>query len=131
MVPPPFPLLLIFPALAIDLVLRRADGMTGWKAIVMALVLGAAFLAVFIPTQWFFAEFLLSPQAENWFFAGNRVWSYGNQLGNQNLHFWRVDPQSNDANLLTISALIFAWALAAASSWLGLGLGGWMRKVQR
>ena len=95
---------------------------------VMAMVLGVVFLAVFIPVQWFFAEFLLSPHAENWFFVGNRVWSYGNQLSDANLHFWRVDPKSDDANQLTIYALILAWALAAVSSWLGLGLGGWMRK---
>jgi hypothetical protein len=131
MVPPPFPLLLIFPALAIDLVLRQAGEATGWKRLVVALVLGAVFLAVFVPVQWFFAKFLISPRADNWFFVGNRVWSYGNQLGDWTTQFWRVNPSSSDANLLTLSAISFAWALAATTSWLGLLLGGWMRKVQR
>jgi hypothetical protein len=131
MVPPPFPLLLILPALAIDLVLRQAGAAAGWKRMVLALVLGAVFLAVFVPVQWFFAKFLISPQADNWFFVGNRVWSYGNQLGDWTTRFWRVNPSDSDANLLTLSAMSLAWALAAATSWLGLLLGGWMRKVQR
>jgi hypothetical protein len=131
MVPPPFPLLLIFPALAIDLVLRQAGEVTGWKRLAVALVLGAVFLAVFVPVQWFFAKFLISSQADNWFFVGNRVWSYGNQLGDWNTQFWRVNPSSSDVNLLTLPAISLAWALAAVTSWLGLLLGGWMRKVQR
>jgi hypothetical protein len=131
MVPPPFPLLLILPALAIDLVLRQAGSAAGWKRVVLALVLGAVFLAVFVPVQWFFAKFLISPQADNWFFVGNRVWSYGNQLGDWTTRFWRVNPSDSDANLLTLPAMSLAWALAAATSWLGLLLGGWMRKVQR
>jgi hypothetical protein len=131
MVPPPFPLLLIFPALAIDLVLRQAGEATSWKRLALALVLGVVFLAVFVPVQWFFAKFLISPQADNWFFVGNRVWSYGTQLGGWNTQFWRVNPSSSDVNLLTLPAIFLAWALAAATSWLGLLLGGWMRKVQR
>jgi hypothetical protein len=131
MVPPPFPLLLIFPAVAIDLILRLAGGATGWKRVALALVLGAIFLAVFIPVQWFFARFLISPHADNWFFVGNRVWSYGNKLGDWNTQFWRVNPSDSDANLLTIPALGLCLALAAVTSWLGLLLGGWMRKVQR
>jgi hypothetical protein len=131
MVPPPFPLLLILPALAIDLVLRQAGAAVGRKRVVLALVLGAVFLAVFVPVQWFFAKFLISPQADNWFFVGNRVWSYGNQLGDWTTRFWRVNPSDSDANLLTLPAMSLAWALAAATSWLGLLLGGWMRKVQR
>jgi hypothetical protein len=131
MVPPPFPLLLILPALAIDLVLSQAGAAAGWKRMVLALVLGAVFLAVFVPVQWFFAKLLISPQADNWFFVGNRVWSYGNQLGDWTTRFWRVNPSDSDANLLTLPAMSLAWALAAATSWLGLLLGGWMRKVQR
>jgi hypothetical protein len=131
MVPPPFPLLLILPALAIDLILRQAGAASGWKRMALALVLGAVFLAVFVPAQWFFAKFLISPQADNWLFVGNRVWSYGNQLGDWTTRFWRVNPSDSDANLLTLPAMSLAWALAAVTSWLGLLLGGWMRKVQR
>jgi hypothetical protein len=33
--------------------------------------------------------------------------------------------------LLTLSALGISWVLASFNCWLGLLLGGWMRKVQR
>jgi hypothetical protein len=131
MVPLPFPLLLIFPAVAMDLIMRRAGEATGWRRVGLAVVLGAAFMAVFIPVQWLFAKFLLSPKAENWFFVGNRVWSYGTELGHWTTEFWRVNPARRDADLLTLSALAVIWATAAVSSWLGLLLGGWMRKVRR
>ena len=131
MVPPPFPLLLILPAIAIDLILRRAGEATGWKSLALALVLGAVFLAVFIPVQWFFSAFLISPHADNWFFAGNRIWGYGNHLGEWTTRFWRVNPADSNSDLLTLHALVVCWLLASVASWLGLMLGGWMRKVQR
>jgi hypothetical protein len=131
MVPPPFPMLLIFPAVAIDLILRRAGEAAGWRRAALALVLGAMFLAVFIPVQWWFSRFLLSPQANNWFFVGDRVWPYNNQLGDWTTRFWRAASSDPDADLLTVPALALCWALAAGASFVGLLLGGWMRKVQR
>jgi uncharacterized membrane protein len=131
MVPPPFPLLLIFPACAIDLVLRQAGDARRWKRVALAFVLGAIFVAVFLVVQWFFAEFILSRHAENWFFVGNRVWDYGSRIGEWTTRFWRVNPADRDADVLTISALAISWILASATSWLGLLLGGWMKKVQR
>jgi hypothetical protein len=131
MVPPPFPLLLIFPAMAIDILLRQAGGATGWKLALVAILLGLIFLAVFVPVQWFFSKFILSPYANNWFFVGNRVWDYSARLGNWTTRFWRANPSDADADLLTLKALVISWGLAAVSSWLGLLLGGWMRKVQR
>jgi hypothetical protein len=131
MVPLPFPLLLIIPAMAMDLILGRVGGAIGWRRMVLAVVLGAAFLAVFIPVQWYFAEFLLSPKADNWFFVGNRAWDYGAQLGSWTTEFWRTNPARHNADLLTVPRLGWCWALAAGSAWVGLLLGGWMRKVQR
>ena len=92
MVDLPFPLLLIFPALAIDLVLHLTRNQQGWwRRIIIALLLGTVFLAVFIPVQWFFSKFLISPRAENWFFMGDRIWGYSNGGGNWHHEFWRSD----------------------------------------
>lgn len=131
MVPPPFPLLVIFPALAIDLILQRTGDAKGWKRVGVALLLAAVFLAIFMPVQWFFAIFLLSPNAENWFFVGNRVWSYGDNIGSWTTQFWRINPSNPEASILTFSSVIKAFGLSALASWLGLLLGGWMRKVRR
>lgn len=123
MVPPPFPLLLAAPAVAMDLIMKKLDWTGGWKKIPMALVLATVFLAVFLAAQWFFAEFLLSPRAQNWFFVGDRVWDYGEHPGSWMREFW-------DSGL-SAKGLATAWIFAGINCWLGLLLGGWMRKVQR
>jgi hypothetical protein len=125
-------LLLIFPALAIDFVLRRAGEAGGWlRRIALALALGAIFLAVFMGVQWFFAKFLLSPRANNWFFAGNRFWTYGSGAGTWRSRFWHLVPTEPEADLLGVSGVVISWALASFSAWVGLLWGGWMRKVKR
>ena len=56
MMPPQFPLLLIVPALAIDLVLQRWGARKkGWM---LAGVLGVVFVAAFFIAQWPFADVL-------------------------------------------------------------------------
>ena len=65
-IPPEFPLLLIVPAFALDLLWQRTGGWGDWK---QALVSGTLFLAVFAAVQWPFADFLMSPAARNWFFG--------------------------------------------------------------
>jgi hypothetical protein len=64
-VPPEFPLLLIFPALALDLFWQKT-AWRGWRA---ALASAALFLAVLAAVQWPFADFLMSPAARNRVFA--------------------------------------------------------------
>lgn len=161
MVPLPFPLLLIFPALAIDFILRKAGesygranvalpdavnsrsqsdretaGVRGWlesklNRVVLAFLLGAVFFAVLIAVQWFFSKFMLSPYARNWFFMGDRVFGYNFPKGEWQTRFWHVDPSRPDADPLTLSAGLITLALASLSSWVGLFFGAWMRKVRR
>lgn len=132
MVPPAFPLLVIVPAFALDLLLRRLGNEVGWaKRLVWAVVLGTIFLAVFMAVQWFFAKFMLSPRADNWFFAGNRFFGYGSGVGKWRQTFWHLDRSKPDADVVTMAGVLVSWALATASAWVGLLWGGWMRKVQR
>ena len=134
MVPPVFPVLVIIPALGIDLMLRTIgeSGATFEKrmlalaySVPRALALGAIFLVLLIAVQWFFSDFMLSPHAENWFFAGNRHWGYGNGRGSWRHEFWF------DNDSLTVRGVMLCWAIASISSWLGLLWGSWMRKVKR
>src|SRR5437870_12544536 len=60
MVTPPFPLLPVVPALAIDLVMRRVGP---GRDRLLSLLVGEGFLRVFFVTQWFITEFLLRPLA--------------------------------------------------------------------
>ncbi len=126
-VPPPFPQLLIVPALAIDLLLRWLGGGRGWwRDWVLAGLIAVAFTGLFLATQWFFAKFLLSPAAANWFFVGDRYWSYGAQPGVWRNEFWQLktDP-------LTLKGLGLALLLAFGATRIGLWSGKWQSKVQR
>ena len=58
-IPPDFPLLLIAPALALDLLRARTRAWSAWRR---AAVSGALFVGVFAAVQWPFAEFLMSPE---------------------------------------------------------------------
>jgi len=121
MVPPPFPLLLLLPALAIDLLLQRVK-QRDWT---LSLLLGAAFVWVFFVAQFHFAEFMLSPDARNWFFAGDR-WSYDERLGQAHHEFW---GQTRDP--ITPRGMVVATLIGIVSARVGLWWGNWMRRVVR
>jgi hypothetical protein len=157
MVPLPFPLLLIFPAFAIDLILRNAGesyvgknanepsvisslspsdgervGVRGvLRRIGLAVLLGALFFAILIAVQWYFSIFMLSPYARNWFFMSDRVFGYNFPKGEWQTQFWRLDLSKPNADPITILSILVTLALASASSWVGLFFGRWMRKVRR
>jgi hypothetical protein len=127
MTPPPFPLLLVVPAFCIDLILRPLSAWRGrLGAWLQAVLLGSTFLAVFLPTQWLGAEFLISPAANNWFFAGNRFYGYFNQLGEWTTRFWdrETDP-------FTSGGVAMSLALAVCAARAGLWCGNWMSRVKR
>ena len=127
MVAPPFPLLLVVPALVVDLLIQRLGG-RGERARrdwVLSVLAGVAFLATFFVTQWFFAEFLLTPAARN-FITGADQWDYSSRLGPWRYQFWRIQTDPVTARQLVIAAI-----LAAASARLGLWWGNWMARVRR
>lgn len=127
MVPPPFPLLVIVPAVAIDLIMRRLGDRKGpardWAT---SALIAVAFLGLFLPTQWFFSEFMLSPGSDNWFFAGGNHWPFFTRPGKHLSQFWSLDTDP-----LTLAAVGAALALAFVKSRIGLALGSWMSRVQR
>src|SRR5262249_1770267 len=65
-VPPEFPLLLVAPAFALDLLWQRTEKWNKW---LVAAVSGVLFIGVFMAVQWPFANFLMSPASRNWFFG--------------------------------------------------------------
>lgn len=137
MVPPQFPLLLFAPALAIDLVLRRYSepgeaparaAMDWW----IAAVGGIAFVAIFGVTQWYFAEFMLSEGARNYFFQAD-TWGYTSRQGDWQYAFWhggRFAQGEFSASGFFASAW-WALPLAFGSARVGLWCGNWMSRVHR
>ena len=126
MVPPPFPLWLIAPAVAIDLLQSRAARLrNGWDVILLAVVTGAAFVLLFFPVQWLFANYLLSPAGNNAVFAGgSRIWAYTYQNA-QPYAFW------DDTAGFSGRSIGRALAAASVSAWAGFWFGHWMTKVRR
>lgn len=122
MVSPPFPLLLVVPAAVIDVLLRRTGSGGDWR---LALFTGLGFLAAFVITQWFFAEFLLSPHARNFFFGVDQ-WDYSSRLGPWRYRYWRVDVDP-----VTPRGLAWAALIAVVGARLGLWCGSWMAKIKR
>ena len=130
MVPEPFPLLTVFPALALDLLLRALGRGRGfWRDTALALLLGAAFFLVFLAVQWPFATFQLSPAARNPFFGGDMMWDYNASLGDWNHQFWERKGEVLD--VLTLRAGAVAAGLAAVQCRLALAFGNWMAGVKR
>jgi hypothetical protein len=121
--PPDFPLLLIVPAFALDLVLQRAARAhsNDWLVSVLA---AATFVGVFLAVQWPFANFLMTPWARNWFFISHRM-AYGADPSAQ-ARWYQLNPPDNLAAGLPI-ALVFAFVSARCGLWWG----NWMARVQR
>ncbi len=124
LVPAKFPALIIVPALALDLLWQRTRR---WKLWQIALVSGAVFVAVLFAVEWNFAKFLLSKASENRFF-GSMYFDYGSRADDYDrMHRW----WHPDSGLPLAFALMRAAVYAMISTWIGLGFGRWMRKVQR
>lgn len=127
LLPPPFPPLLVVPALALDALLRVFPKRAArpWSQAIEA---GGAFFVVFVAVQWPFAQFLLSPAADHWFFAGG---------GKQWPFFLRIVPGAETAFWpapgaeFTLAGAAFAAALAVLAARGGLSIGEWMKRVQR
>jgi hypothetical protein len=64
-VPSGFPVWLIVPAFALDLMWPRTEGWPLWRRAVLG---GALYLGLLVAVQWPFSSFLQSKWAKNWFF---------------------------------------------------------------
>jgi hypothetical protein len=124
MVPAKFPILILVPALALDLFWQRAKN---WKPWQIALVSGVLFMAVLVAVEWPFADFLLSNASKNRFF-GTIYFQYNSTAqGFDRMRRW-FDP---DHGFVLYAGLLRAAVYASLSAWLGLLFGRWMRGVRR
>ncbi|HYR31914.1 MAG TPA: hypothetical protein VEO93_08325, partial [Gemmatimonadales bacterium] len=127
MVPPPFPMLLVIPALGVDLISRRQRGrVNDW---VQALAVGIVFVAVLFAVQWLLAPFLISPHSENFFFGTSR-WDYSSRPGPWEHQFWNTEDGilggKSPVWWLPVTAL-----LGMVAARIGLAWGNWMTRVKR
>ena len=120
--PTDFPLMLMVPAFALDLVRQRVKGrVNDWT---LALLASVVFLAALLAAQWPLADFLMTPAARNWFFVSNRM-------------PYSVDPSMQERwyRLNPAEGMSAGWPIAIAigfvSARCGLWWGNWMARVQR
>ena len=87
---------------------------------------GAVFLSLFLPVHWFFSAFLLSPEADNWFFVGTRFHPFFYPLGEWTREYWGTDNDPVDYGT-AVRDLI----LSLISARVGLSAGDWLARVKR
>ncbi|CAN5124775.1 hypothetical protein BH20GEM2_BH20GEM2_17140 [soil metagenome] len=129
MVPIAFPLLLVVPAFALDLLMHRFRGRRDW---LLAAAAGVVFVAIMLAVHWFWAEFMLSPAARNYVFAADQ-WAYMSRLGPWQYEYWTLDLDAAGdwSPLLFARGMGIALVIGILSSRIGLAWGSWMRRVQR
>jgi hypothetical protein len=123
-IPNGFPLLLIVPALVLDLLWTRLSGLKSWQH---ALVGGVVFLAVFWAVEWPFADFLQSPLARNPIFGSEYAPYFQNPKGY--LLSYRFIPPVPTAAFA--SGMGIAFICSVLSMWIGLATGDWLKRVRR
>jgi hypothetical protein len=127
MAPPPFPLLLVVPGIGVDLLMQRFGGRRGfWHDTWLALILGTVFFLALIGAQWWFSEFMLTPHARNWFFAGDAQWGYFDRLGDWCTRYWDIDKDP-----MTWKKGLVAAGFACLVSRIGLWFGNFLASVKR
>ena len=124
LVPAKFPVLLVVPAIALDLFWQRTRS---WKPWQIAIVSGVLFIAIVFAVEWPFANFLVSKASENRFF-GTIYFDYNAQATGFDRMRRFFHP---DYGVALIKGLTTATLCAIASTWVGLRFGHWMRGVQR
>lgn len=123
MVPPAFPIVLVVPALVVDLLVRPLDAGTGQlRRWLTSLGVSVGFVLVLFAVQWVVSGFLLTDAAHTFLFGAQR-WDYYSTPGPWEREFWE--------STVTVGGLGAAILIGTASARLGLWWGEWMSKVRR
>ena len=124
LVPAKFPVLIIVPAIALDLLWNR---LKSWKAWQLALISGVVFVAIIFAVEWPFADFLMSKAAANRFF-GTIYFDYNSRANGLDRMRQFLHPASG---VPLFMGLVWASVFATVGTWFGLLFGNWMRGVKR
>ena len=122
LLPPPFPPLVVLPALAFDWLWHKRPPIDA--LLVCQLVF--AFFLTFVVIQWQFAKFLISPAADHWFFAGGgKQWPFFLRISDDMRNAFWPGEQMGGKNAA------IALGIAAVASSIGLALGTWLTRLRR
>jgi hypothetical protein len=124
LIPAKFPILILVPAFALDLLWQRTKS---WKVWQIALVSGFVFVAVMAAVEWPFANFLLSKASENRFF-GTMYFDYNAPADGIDRMRQFFHPSHGLPLYLGLLRAAIYGGLSTALGWM---FGRWMRGVQR
>jgi hypothetical protein len=123
LIPWDFPLLLLVPAVALDLLAPRV---ASWAAWTQAILFGSVFLITLVAVEWPVADFMMTPAARNWFFGAHYL-EYNFHPSWKPYEFFRIERTPSDF----WSGMAVALACAILSTRLGLAWSEWMQRVRR
>jgi hypothetical protein len=124
MIPPKFPILILIPTLALDLIRQKFPQLSLWRTVSLS---GLAWVAFLVAAEWPFATFLMSPYAANRFFA-TRFLDFGTPSNNPDALRIFEAPQTG---LHLLAGLLAAAVIAIVAIRLGEIFGRWMRHIYR
>jgi hypothetical protein len=119
-----FPLLILVPSIAIDLVTHRFQRQHKW---LKALVYSCCFLIPFIAVQWPFAIALMASKGHwffgtsKWYFGSDPAWEYRYSFG----------PWMVSSGMELVKGLPIALIIGVLTSRAGLAWGNWMKSIMR
>ncbi len=125
MVALPFPILLIIPAIVLDLAMPKFKDASRWAQAAFA---GAVYLALLVAIEWPFASFLMTPAARNWFFnTANYPYFASPEAHSVRNIFFNTDKSA----VQFWSNMVLALVSSVFFMWLGIVLGGWLKRLKR
>ncbi|PTB96162.1 hypothetical protein C9994_08675 [Marivirga lumbricoides] len=120
-----FPLLIIFPAIGIDLITQKLGHKNSW---LLSLLYAVVFLTVFLAFQWPFGNFLMSDAARNWIF-GTESWYFGSDPTWEFRYAYADWMVSSGLEL--VKGLSIALGVGFLVSRLSIRWGKWMQNIMR
>ena len=98
----------------------------------LAAVIGSVFVGLMLVAHWFWAEFMLTPSARNFFFGADQ-WDYSSRLGDWRYQYWNreVDASGNWSAVKFATGMGIALVIAIFTSRVGLAWGKSMSRVKR
>ena len=125
MVPLGFPVMIIAPAVALDVLWPWMQRLNVWALGALA---GIVFLVSFVAVQWPFADFLMSPLSRNWVFGTHyQMYMVSPTAPGARSEFFAYETSRAEF----WRGMAIAAATAMVSSRIGLAVGAWLRRIQR
>jgi len=119
-----FPLLIIVPAMAIDVIIHRPTWSNRW---LKALLCSVAFVILLFAVQWPFANVLMASKG-HWFF-GTSKWYFGSDAHWE--YRYAFGPWMISSGFNLVKGLAIALVIGIFTSRIGLSWGTWLKRIVR